>query len=816
MAVFNNALAGAAGSGGAAGYEIARSLRFNSGDSAYLNRTPASAGNRKTLTYSFWVKRSKIDGASTIRMFSGGPYTAPNYKHFHIRWEYDNLAFLSYDNNALQLSVGTTREFRDPSAWYHIVIAIDTTQAVQENRIKLYVNGVEEVYTSWASVIWPSQDVNLAFNSASEVNYIGARENLSTEFFDGYLADVHFIDGAALDPTDFGEFDDNGVWQPIEYSGSYNVGVGAVNGFHLPFSDNSSASALGTDDSGNGNDWTVNNISVASGAGNDSLLDSPTNGDTANDTGAGGEVPGNYCTANPLMLASPIALANGNLQVSGTNLFGTWKSQAATFAVNSGQYYWEATVSSASTAYGLGVAATENDLIATHYPGYTATSYGYHFDGTKINNASSSGYGSAFGAGTVIGVALNADNGQLTFYRNGISQGVAFTVTSGKSYYPIFGIAGGDTTQFDINFGQRPFAYSAPSGYKCLCTANLDTPTIEDGSTAMDVALDTGANILTSTKALCGGNANFLWIKDRANGSTNHHLIDIVRDPDLDGTPFLASNSPSDETTLGSYSPPSGNSVGWAWNAGTSNTTYGPVGSGSDVEDAAYSIQSTVRANPSAGFSIVTYTGNTSSNQTIGHGLGVAPEMIIAKSRSTTAGWIVYFSVLGRDGYLQLHATAAAGSATNYWGTADPTSTVFGTYPGGGASNNSGDMVAYCFAPVEGYSAFGSYNGNGSTTSDGPFVYTGFLTKFVLIKRYEPNSANDWYIFDAVRNTYNAINSGLFPSTNGNEITQTSYNQDFVSNGFKLRNNNDALNATGGSYIYAAFAEHPFRSSRAR
>jgi hypothetical protein len=264
MPVFNNILAGASGQAGgaAAGYEIERSLRFNSADSAYLNRTPSTAGNRKTLTYSFWVKRSKIDGASTLRMFSGGPYTAPNYKHFHIRWEYDNLAFLSYDNNALQLSVGTTREFRDPSAWYHIVIAIDTTQAVQENRIKLYVNGVEEVYTSWASVIWPSQDVNLAFNSASEVNYIGARENLSTEFFDGYLADVHFIDGAALDPTDFGEFDDNGVWQPIEYSGSYNVGVGAVNGFHLPFSDNSSASALGTDDSGNGNDWTVTTPSL--------------------------------------------------------------------------------------------------------------------------------------------------------------------------------------------------------------------------------------------------------------------------------------------------------------------------------------------------------------------------------------------------------------------------------------------------------------------------------------------------------------------------------------------------------------------------
>ena len=217
-----------------------------------------------------------------------------------------------------------------------------------------------------------------------------------------------------------------------------------------------------------------------------------------------------------------------------------------------------------------------------------------------------------------------------------------------------------------------------------------------------------------------------------------------------------------------------------------------------------------MRANASAGFSIVTYAGNN-VNSTIGHGLGVAPQLIIAKSRTTSSGWIVYSSALGRSKYLQLHATDAAGTATDYWGTADPTSTVFGVYPSGGGSNNDGDMVAYCWTPVAGYSAFGSYVGVGGTAGP-PFIWTGFLPKFVLIKRVD--ASGNWAINDGRRNTYNPTNAALYTNTDG--IEDATRDIDLLSNGFAVPNTTPIYNSNGGTYIYAAFAEHPFAYARAR
>ena len=230
------------------------------------------------------------------------------------------------------------------------------------------------------------------------------------------------------------------------------------------------------------------------------------------------------------------------------------------------------------------------------------------------------------------------------------------------------------------------------------------------------------------------------------------------------------------------------------------------------------SIQSTVRANASAGFSIVTWNG-TAVSQVVGHGLGASPEMIVVKSRDQTSQpWVVYHSVLGKGGVLQLSSDAAnITTYSEYWGTAEPSSTVFGTYTGSHPwANNYDDMVAYCFAPVEGYSAFGSYVGNNS--SDGPFVYTGFRPKFVLIKN-TTNSGN-WNLFDASRSTYNATGHLLLPNSTNSEYTQNPYN-DFLSNGFKVRTTDSGktglnANQSNDTYIYAAFAEHPFKTARAR
>ena len=275
-----------------------------------------------------------------------------------------------------------------------------------------------------------------------------------------------------------------------------------------------------------------------------------------------------------------------------------------------------------------------------------------------------------------------------------------------------------------LNFGQRPFAYTAPSGFKALCTTNLPEPTIADGSTAMDVALYTGNG---STQTISGLNfsPDLVWIKNRANGLTAHRLCDTVRgatkeiysnETDAEATDANGLTAfTSDGFSVGSSGGVNGSSngiVAWTWDAGSSTVT--------NTEG---SITSQVRANASAGFSVLTWTGQTAAG-TIGHGLGVAPSLIICKARSNAQSWGVYHKDTGINNYLLLDSTGASTAYSGIWGSSAPTSTVFGV-PGnvGLNNNNTWTYVAYCFAPVAGYSSFGSYTGNGSAT-DGPFVFT--------------------------------------------------------------------------------------------
>jgi hypothetical protein len=287
------------------------------------------------------------------------------------------------------------------------------------------------------------------------------------------------------------------------------------------FSDNSTAAALGTDTSGNGNTWTVNNISVTAGAGNDSLVDFPVNGSQV-DTGVGGEVVGNYCTWNPLDIVSN-SLVNGNLAVTGSSDTGAVNG---TVGVSSGKWYWEVTAGSPQDCIGIWSTSSR----ATTFTGGTADSFGYYGNlGTKVNNGSGVSYGATFGSGDVIGIALDLDAGTLVFYKNNVSQGTAFTGLTG-GFRPSMragAAAGANTVGAFLNAGQRPFAYTAPSGFKALCTTNLPEPTIADGSTVMDVALYTGNG---STQTISGLNfdPDLVWIKGRS-GATDHALYDTVR-----------------------------------------------------------------------------------------------------------------------------------------------------------------------------------------------------------------------------------------------------------------------------------------------
>jgi len=794
MALFHNsAITGASGNqGGGAGYQISRSLRFNSADSAYLSRTPASAGNRKTWTWAGWVKRSELGRAQALfGIANGGGSSQP--------FGFDSSDRLWFVQGGSEWRVSAS-VYRDTSAWYHLLIALDTTQSAGNDRIKIYVNGGQ--VTAFSTFFNPSQNADFPWNSTA-LHTIGSdHDGIATRFhFSGYLADIHFIDGQALTPTSFGEFSaTTGVWMPKAYTGTYGT-----NGFCLTFADNSAATAttLGKDAAGS-NNWTPNNLSVTAGAGNDSLVDVPTNG-SETDTGAGGQVRGNYCTLNPLDKGANITLSNGNLDYSTGN---TNMCRATIRIPSSGKWYWEAQVTSSPNQENFGIATAS--ARTNTYLGGDANGWSFGTSGNKYNNNSASSYGSSCTTTDVIGVAFDADAGTLVFYKNNTSLGTAY---SGLTSGPYFPAVGSNESSGVLNFGQRPFAYTAPSGFKALCTANLPAPTITQPSTVMDVKLWTG-NGSTQTISGLGFSPDFVWLKGRSvpypHGlhdtvrGVNRFLISSTTDAEIvneqDGfiSAFTSDGftiSPGSRSSA-TFNQNSATYAGWCWDAGSSTVT-----------NTAGSISSQVRANASAGFSVVTYTGNGSTG-TIGHGLGIAPSMIIQKPRSSSGSWAVYHASLGAGNAVWLNLTDASGSYPTVWNSTAPTSSVYsvGSYMG------TLTYVAYCFAPVAGYSAFGSYTGNGST--DGPFVYTGFRPRWLLVKR-SSLAGSDWNVIDAARDTYNPVIQDLAPNNSSAEDVYLD-NRDFLSNGFKIRSNQGIVNTSGETYIYAAFAESPFQFSRAR
>jgi len=778
----------------AGGLQIERSLRFNSSDSAYLSRTPASAGNRKTWTWAGWVKRSGALGT----FFRGGPSLDSSPVRLAIGSDGDKVSITQFDFPTATWGLDSDAVFRDYSAWYHFVFVLDTTQATASNRFKFYVNNVLQTLTqrSGYSSAYPAQNAEPSINTTN-LHDIG-------QSFSGYLANIHFINGQALTPSSFTETDaTTGQLIPKTYTGSYGT-----NGFNLLFADNSSntASTLGKDTSGNSNNWTPNNLSVTAGAGNDSLVDSPTNYGT--DTGVGGEVRGNYCTGNPLAkntYGSTLSFANGNLD-------WTFSGNAfATIAATSGKWYAEVVFNSvAGAGRGVGVGT---------YDGAQAAAY--FSDGTKYLDSVNSSYsGVTYTTGDIIGIAWNADSKQVTFYKNNASQG-AMTYTNTKDLTFIAFRGGTEGTNVcTYNFGQRAFAYTAPSGFKALNTQNLPAPLVTKSNTVMDVITYTGTgSSLTlpngsSTPTSIAFTPDFVWLKGRS-GATDHAIYDSVRDVQKD----LVSNSTAAETTqttgltafgtntftvgsLAKLNTSSATYVGWAWDAGTST-----------VSNTAGSITSQVRANATAGFSVITYTG-TGSTATIGHGLGVVPGLIIVKPRSIIGNWITWHSSVPNTSFLLLNDTQASTTGSNVWNNTSPTSTVFTIGTSAGLNTNGATHVAYCFAPVVGHSSFGSYTGNGS--SDGPFVYLGFRPRWIMLKKTDTSS--DWWIYDSARQNYNVMGPILYANNSDAEYATdaSTFGRDLLSNGFKVRNAQVTVNGNGATYIYAAFAEAPFNYARAR
>jgi hypothetical protein len=791
------------GASGAGGYQISRSLRFNSADSTYLNKTLVTPTNNKIWTWSAWVKRASL-GVTQRLFFANGV---------------DNIWFNSDDTFYVYIGSGTyaissVQVFRDTSAWYHIMITADTTQATSSNRLKMYVNGAQ--ITSFSTATYPTQNYNTFINSAVAHGIGAYGVPGSQNYFDGYMTEVNFIDGQALTPSSFGETNvQTGVWQPKRYSGSYGT-----NGFYLNFSDNSNTTAatLGKDYSGNGNNWTPNNFSVTAGAGNDSLVDSPTSYGT--DTGVGGTVRGNYATLNPLDVSGTGTILDGNLQLNGSS--GAWYQSRCGFGLTSGKWYWEVYIVATNEAInGICIGIANSSVQTAGYNTANQWSYNNNNGGRKGLNTVSTAYGTTFITADTVGVAFDADAGSITFYVNNSSQGVAASSGLPNPAFPTVFAYG--TDKVAINFGQRPFAYTAPSGFKALCTQNLPTPTI--GATTatqagkfFNTVLYTGDGANPRSITGVGFQPDFVWGK-RRSFSGSHFLMDSVRgtqrsvasdasDAEIVNSPNGAVQSfDSDGATFqGSSTNNNLNNdaityVTWNWKAG-----------GTAVTNTSGSITSQVSASSTSGFSVVTWTNPASGVFTIGHGLGVAPSMVIFKDRQNAVGWTVYHVGIGNTGAVFLNTTGVVSTSSGYFNNTSPTSTVV-TANQAGVGNANANMVAYCFAEIAGYSKFGSYTGNGST--DGPFVYTGFRPRYFL---WKPSSAvGSWAVYDSVRNTYNVEKDGLWPNLASAEADfGSSYYVDFVSNGFKIRGGGAGFNASGETIIFAAFAENPFKYSLAR
>jgi hypothetical protein len=592
------------------------------------------------------------------------------------------------------------------------------------------------------------------------------------------MAEVNFIDGQALTPNSFGHTDaTTGVWVPKKYSGTYGS-----NGFYLKFADATTTTTIGNDSSGNANNWTTSGISVTSGTTFDQMTDTPTL---------------NYATFNQIDQVNGTNTLTASLDI--TTSSSVTSAALGTFWRSSGKWYWEFSVNGVAGICQIGIAKTPIGTIVNNGPYQSANVYTYISNGAKGNNNTSSAYGASYTTNDVIGVALDLDAGTLVFYKNNVSQGTAFSSLSGEFSLIVGDSGNASTISGSLNCGQRAFSYTPPTGFKALNTANLPTPSIKKGSLYMNATLRTGTGATASVSSL-GFQPDLVWIKSRS-AATDHGIYDAVRGVQKQ----LESNTTTAETTettgLTAFNS-NGYTVGALAQLNTNAATY---------------VDWAWKEGATPGFDIVTYVGN-GTNRTISHNLGAVPHFMIVKNRTTSPrAWTVYHrnaNASPASGALYLNLTDAfAVDATN-WNNTAPTSSVFSVGTADRVNQNTDNLVAYLWSEIEGFSKFGSYTGNAST--DGPFVWCGFRPRWIMIK--DATTANiGWRIYDTVRETYNVMGGGLEAAFADAENFATSVRAiDVLSNGFKIRVSASGLNGSGVVFIFAAFAENPFKYARAR
>ena len=720
----------------------------------------------ETETYEFFFRMASDAAYNNIAQGTG-----TNINNWDIGTSGSNLLFGSFNGGWTTFSSTGL----DDGEWHFVRLTTDGTDT------SLYVDGVLNATNSSSGNASDGATVN-SLNTVSGGRY--------------EVAHLRITHGGTLPTTD--------VPNPRDMNRAANSD--GTLGFYDALDDIAS-SGTKTSDGGNVT-ITMNSqtINVGYDVNIDSTIDTPVSVGIASTVNS----RGNYCTMNPLH--GNLSLSEGNLRVTGS---GSWGQHCGTIGISSGKYYWE-WEATGGVEHIVGVAPVDVQISGNLGAGPThrnGSGWGAEA-GTLYGYGNQTWTAETWGRGDVIGVAFDATAGQLRFYKNGVASNngdAAFSGLAQRPYLPIISL-NGSSFHGQFNFGQKPFKYDPPTDYLSLCTENLVTPTITKPSEHVGVVTYTGNG---TSQAITGLNhkPDLVWIKSRSF-SNNHHLFDSIRGPNN----ILRPSEPDQETTADvmtsfnndgfTVAEAGGNNatnddestfVGWTWSAGisTSVNTQG-------------SLQSTVSVNHDAGFSIVKYSYVGTGAQTVGHGLGVKPDVVIRKPINLNEGWSVYAKEyngnLGFSNRAYLDANSSW-SGTTTFNSANPTGTVVNIN-----NSNTGVYVDYCFTAKDGYSAFGTYQ----STSLRPFVFTGFKARWVMIKM--TNGTNNWVIYDTERNKPNKTSTRLYPDLPDSENTNTSHYIDVTSTGFKIQSADGGLlnnHSNSRIYFYMAFAEHPLKYARA-
>ena len=801
MALFDTIRAGASGAGG--DYEVERSIRLNRSDNSYLQISRSSDGNRKKWTFSTWLKVAKHgDDLRPIFAFNG---TGNNRENFAFESN-GKLAYQLRVSGSSKAQIVTNFQFRDPTAWYHIVLVWDSDNGTSADRAIIYVNGVRQEVTTF---ITPASGSSTFINSTT-THYINHDAHWDSGDY-GY-AETYFIDGQAYDPTYFAESDtDTEQWVPKKYISGFSG-----NSFYLAYTDNSNntATTIGKDYSGLGNNVTPVNVSVAAWPDNDSLVDTPTN---------------NFATLNTLDKHGNVDTANGNLETAsstGGNHFPIFTAMS----MRGGKYYLEYKCLNGDNGMIMSIMNIEHDggsLATDSTPGNNASAVNKVGFGLLVGSGRTSHNGTlsspgAYGSALAVNeaetgmCAVDLDNGKIwwgkegTFFNSGDpanGTNAAFTtIDTDTTWNFCFHVL--NNNNLALNWGQHGYSFTPPTGFGRLCTADLAEPEIKNPTAHHETILYSGNG---SQRAISGldFSPDLVWVK-RRNAGNFHILSNVVSGSGV----YLVTNTTDAESTGGSQlingfnsdgfdvgteaavNNSSGTYASWNWNGGDSTVTNT---SGSRTTQ--------VRANQTCGFSILTFNYGSGS-QTLGHGLGKPPQWIMGKTQDNSTAWVIFHKSTGANKWFNYN-TSPANSGNAVWDNAMPTSTLINL---GTGMSNQGDAIFFAWSEIVGFSAFGRYIGNGST--NGPYVHTGFQPAWLMYKNVSQNGGQ-WFIRDNKRQTGNPNNASLAAESSGSETESSLVDTDFLSNGFKLRETNEGTNNNGIEYIFMAFAKHPVKYTRA-